>query len=94
MPETKRTPQGASISPLPTNVYRRRCLPSCKLAGHARQFGTEIVNCGDDFVMCDKGPAYAMRAVVEWIMRQLRLPLNATKIRCLRTPEEPFEFLG
>ena len=27
-------------------------------------------------------------------MGQLRLPLNATKTRCLRAPEEPIEFLG
>ena len=35
-----------------------------------------------------------MRASVERIMGQLRLPLNATKTRCLRAPEEPIEFLG
>ena len=35
-----------------------------------------------------------MRGVMERIMGRLRLPVNATKTRCLRTPEEPFEFLG
>ena len=45
-------------------------------------------------VICGKAPAEAMRASVEWIMGKLCLPLNATKTRCLRTPEEPFEFLG
>ena len=27
-------------------------------------------------------------------MERLRLPINATKTRCLRVPEEPMEFLG
>ena len=62
--------------------------------GEARRFGAEIVNYADDFVICGKAPAEAMRAVAERIAEQLRLPLNATKTRCLRTPEEPIEFLG
>ena len=77
------------ISPLLSNIYMRRFL-----LGHARRFGAEIVNYADDFVVCGKAPAAAMLAAVERIMEQLRLPLNATKTRCLRTPEEPFEFLG
>ena len=52
------------------------------------------MNYADDFVICGKAPAEAMRAVVERIMGQLRLPLNATKTRYLRMAEEPFEFLG
>ena len=35
-----------------------------------------------------------MRAVVKWMMERLRLPLNATKTRCLRVSEEPLEFPG
>ena len=62
--------------------------------GYARRFGAEIVNYADDFVVCGKAPAAAMLAAVERITETLRLPLNATKTRCLRTPEEPFEFLG
>ena len=27
-------------------------------------------------------------------MRKLKLPVNERKTRCLRCPEEPFEFLG
>ena len=92
--ERKGTPQGAPISPLLSNLYMRRFLLSWKLLGHARRFGAEIVNYADDFVICGQAPAEAMRAVVERITGQLRLPLNATKTRCLRTPEEPFEFLG
>lgn len=35
-----------------------------------------------------------MRAVVERMTVRLRLPMNATKTRCVRVPEEPLEFLG
>ena len=92
--ERKGTPQGAPISPLLSNVYMRRFLLGWKTLGHARRFGAKIVNYADDFVICGKAPADAMRAVVEDLTQRLRLPLNATKTRCLRTPEEPFEFLG
>ena len=92
--ERKGTPQGAPISPLFSNIYMRRFLLGWKLLGYARRFGAEIVNYADDFVVCGKAPAAAMLAAVERITETLRLPLNATKTRCLRTPEEPFEFLG
>ena len=45
-------------------------------------------------MICGQGPAAAMRSAVEWFMERLRLPLNATKTRCVRVPEEPLEFLG
>ncbi len=35
-----------------------------------------------------------MRAAVERMMEKLRLPINPTKTRCLRAPNEAFEFLG
>ena len=92
--ERKGTPQGAPISPLLSNVYMRRFILGWKALGHARRFGAEIVNYADDFVICGKAPAAAMRAVVERMTERLRLPLNATKTRCLRVPEEPLEFLG
>ena len=62
--------------------------------GHARRFGAEIANYADDFVVCVRAPAEAMRAAVERMMERLRLPVNARKTRCLRVPEEPLEFLG
>ena len=92
--EHKGTPQGAPISPLLSNVYMRRFILGWKTLGHARRFGAEIVNYADDFVICGRAPAAAMRAVVERMMERLRLPLNATKTRCVRVPEEPLEFLG
>ena len=45
-------------------------------------------------MICGQAPAAAMRAVVERMMERLRLPLNATKTRCLRVPEELLEFPG
>ena len=92
--ERKGTPQGAPISPLLSNVYMRRFILGWKRLGYARRFGAEIVNYADDFVVCGKAPAEAMRAAVERMMETLRLPINATKTRCLRVPEEPMEFLG
>ena len=92
--ERKGTPQGAPISPLLSNVYMRRFILGWKTLGHARRFGAEIVNYADDFVICGKAPAAAMRAAVERMMERLRLPLNATKTRCVSVPEEPLEFLG
>ncbi len=92
--ERKGTPQGAPISPLLSNVYMRRFILGWKQSGHARRYGAEIVNYADDFVVCGRAPAEAMRATVERMMEQLRLPVNATKTRCLRCPDEPMEFLG
>ena len=92
--ERKGTPQGAPISPLLSNVYMRRFILGWKRLGHARRFKAEIVNFADDFVVCGKAPAEAMRAAVERMMETLRLPINAAKTRCLRVPEEPMEFLG
>ena len=54
----------------------------------------EVTNYADDFVICGQAPAAAMRAAVQRTMERLRLPLNATKTRCVRVPEDPLEFLG
>ena len=35
-----------------------------------------------------------MRGAVDDMMERLRLPINATKTRSMRVPEEPLEFLG
>ena len=72
----------------------RRFILGWKTLGHVWRFDTEIVNPADDFVICGQAPAAATRAVVERMMERLRLPLNATKTRCLRVPEEPLEFPG
>ena len=72
----------------------RRFILGWKVLGYARRFGAEIVNYADDFVVCGKAPAETMRGVVEGMMERMRVPINATKTRCMRAPEEPLEFLG
>ena len=92
--ERKGTPQGAPVSPLFSNIYMRRFIVGWKVLGHARRFAAEIVNYADDFVVCGKAPADMMRGAVEDLMERLRLPINVTKTRSMRVPEEPLEFLG
>ncbi len=92
--ERKGTPQGAPISPLLSNLYMRRFILGWKTLGYARRFRAEIVNYADDFCVIGKAPAAGMLAAVQRIMGVLKLPVNARKTRCLRCPEEPFEFLG
>ena len=92
--ERKGTPQGAPVSSLLSNLYMRRFVLGWKVLGYARRFDAEIVNYADDLVACGKAPAATMRAVIEAMMEHLRLPINATKTRSMRVPEEPLEFLG
>lgn len=92
--ERKGTPQGAPISPLLSNLYMRRFLLGWKALGYAREFRAEIVNYADDFVVCGQTAAEVMRTAVERIMDKLKLPINPSKTRCVRIPEEPLEFLG
>ena len=92
--ERKGTPQGAPVSSLISNLYMRRFVLGWKVLGYARRFDAEIVNYADDLVACGKAPAATMRGVVEAMMERLRVPVNATKTRSMRVPEEPLEFLG
>ncbi len=92
--ERKGTPQGSPVSPLLSSIYMRRFILGWKLKGYARRFGAEIVNYADDFCVLGKAPAAEMLAAVNRIMGVLKLPVNARKTRCLRCPQEPFEFLG
>ena len=92
--ERKGTPQGAPISPLLSNIYMRRFMLGWKTLGHVRRFGAEIANYADDFVVCGRAPAEAMRAAVEWMMERLRLPVNARKTRWLRVPENRWSLSG
>ena len=89
--ERKGTPQGAPISPLISNIYMRRFIVGWKVLGYARRFDAEIVNYADDFVVCGKAPAETMRGVVEDMMERLRVPINVTKTRSMRVPEESLE---
>lgn len=92
--ERKGAPQGSPISPLLSNIYMRRFILGWKKLGYARQYGAEVVNYADDFVVLGKRKAEEMYKAVEEIMRKLKLVINREKTRCLRSPEKPFEFLG
>ena len=45
-------------------------------------------------VVCGKAPADTMRGAVENVMERLRLPINVTKTRSIRVPEEPWSSSG
>ena len=92
--ENKGTPQGSPISPLLSNLYMRRFILGWKHLGFARRFGAQIVCYADDFCILGRAPAAEMQAAAHAIMMKLKLELNVQKTRCLRCPEEPFEFLG
>lgn len=92
--DRKGTPQGSPISPLLSNIYMRRFILSWKLLGYAQRFEAEIVCYADDFCVLGKATATEMYAVITQFMERLKLPINAQKTRCLRCPEEAFEFLG
>ena len=62
-----------------------------KTLGHARHFCAETANYADDFVVCRRAPADAMRAEVERMAERLQLPVDACKTR--RVGEESLEFL-
>ena len=92
--ERKGTPQGAPISPLASNLYMRRFVLGWKVLGYARRFRSEIVNYADDLCVLGKAPAADMLAAVERLTAGLKLAVNERKTRCLRCPQEAFEFLG
>ena len=92
--ERQGTPQGAPISPLLSNLYLRRFILGWQVRGYARRFRAEIVVYADDVRVLGQAPSATMRAAVERLMAQLRLPMNAEKTRCYRVPEEAMEFLG
>jgi len=92
--ERKGTPQGAPVSPLASGLYMRRFILGWKALGFAERFRAEIVNYADDLRVLGKAPAADMLSVVERFMSAMKLPINERKTRCLRCPDEAFEFLG
>ncbi|MDE0081484.1 MAG: hypothetical protein OXT72_02405, partial [Gammaproteobacteria bacterium] len=52
------------------------------------------VNSTDDFCVLGKAPAAEMLAAVNRLIEGLKLPINAEKIRCLRSPRNHSSFSG
>ncbi|HWO29400.1 MAG TPA: group II intron reverse transcriptase/maturase [Candidatus Acidoferrum sp.] len=92
--EGRRTPQGAPISPLLSNLYIRRFVLGWKNLGHEKRLAARIVNYADDLVICCRGRAEEALAIMRNIMTRLELTVNETKTRVCKLPEEKFDFLG
>ena len=92
--EGRGTPQGTPISPLLSNLYMRRFVLGWKVSGHDRRPDAQIVNYADDFVICCRGTAEDAMAVMQDIMRKLKLTVNEQKTHISKLPDETFDFLG
>ena len=92
--QRKGSPQGSPISPLLSSIYMRRFIVGWKHLGFAQRFRSHIVNYADDICILGKAPAASMLLAFVQVMEQLKLPVNMEKTRCLRCPDEAFEFLG
>ena len=87
--------QGAPISPLLANLYRRWFVLAWKQRGLERSLGSRIVNYADDLViLCKRGKADEALLRMREIMGQLKLTVNEEKTRVCKVPEETFDFLG
>jgi group II intron reverse transcriptase/maturase len=92
--EGKRTPQGAPISPLLSNLYMRRFVLGWKKLGHEKRLAAYIVNYADDLVICCRGRAEEALARMRDIMTKLKLTVNETKTRVIRVCEAISETTG
>jgi group II intron reverse transcriptase/maturase len=92
--EAKGTPQGAPISPLLANLYMRRFILGWQSLGYARRWDARIVNYADDFVICCRHGAQEAMAVMQEMMRRLKLTVNEAKTHICQIPKETFDFLG
>jgi hypothetical protein len=92
--EGRGTPQGAPLSPLLSNLYRRRFILGWKVLGHERRLDAHIVNYADDFGICCRGSAAEAMAAMRGMRGRLKLTVHEAKTRLCRGPDEPFHFLG
>lgn len=88
------TPQGGVISPLLANIYIHRFIRAFRKYRLPEQFGAELANYADDFVvLCRWGATRVLRRIDGW-MTQLGLALNRDKTVVKNAWEESFNFLG
>ncbi len=88
-------PQGAPISPLLVNLYRRRFVLGWQQLRLAQSLGTRIVTYADDLViLCRQGNAEEARSRLRETMGKLKLTANEAKTRICQVPEGEFDFLG
>ena len=91
---TRGTPQGGVISPLLANVYIHRFIRAFRQYRLPEQFGAELANYADDFVvLCRWGATRVLQRIDGW-MTQIGLALNRSKTVVKNAWEEPFNFLG
>src|SRR3954471_8128566 len=89
------TPQGATCSPLLSNLYFRRFLLAWERHGHRQRLDAHVVNYADDFVICCRpGNGEAALATMRQLMARLGLTVNEAKTRLAPLPEAGFVFLG
>ena len=79
--EGRGTPQGAPLSPLLANLYKRRFILGWKVRGHERRLDAHIVIYADDFVICCRGTAAQAMTVMRTLMAKLGLTVNEGKTR-------------
>lgn len=88
------TPQGAPISPLPSNLYLRRFVLGWKQLGWEEKRQARLVVYADDFVMLCRSNAAAAQKRMQAIMRPLKPTVNEQKPRLGRVSGESFDFRG
>src|ERR1700688_1224405 len=92
--EGRGSPQGSPISPLLSNLYKRRFVLGWKKLGHEKRWKAYIVNYADDLVICCRSQAEEALATMRNMMSKLKLTVNEKKTRVCKLPEEKFDFLG
>ena len=88
------TPQGGVISPLLANIYMHRFIKAFRKYRLAEQYGAELANYADDFVvLCTWGASRVLQRIDGW-MSQIGLALNRDKTVVKDAWESSFNFLG
>jgi RNA-directed DNA polymerase len=87
-------PQGSPISPLLSNLYRRRLVLGWKRLGYERRFDARTVSYADDLVICCRHQADEALVALRQVASRIGLTVNEDKTHVCRLPEGRFTFLG